>query len=137
MGVVRARGGVGTHWQPLNTFSPRKCEPSVGSGEEMRARWGAGGRGGESAGGCGHALACLCEPGLCSGEETRARGGVGGGGGEGAGGCGHALAALKYSLNIQKMQPGVSSGEAGVEWGVGGGGGEGAGGVGTQWQPTL
>ena len=50
VGVVRARGGVGTHWQPLNTFSP-----SVGSGEEMRARWGAGGGGGESAGGCGHA----------------------------------------------------------------------------------
>ena len=42
--------------------------------------------------------------------------GVGGGGGEGAGGCGHALAAFKYSLNIQKMQPGVGSGEAGVVW---------------------
>ena len=36
VGVVRARGGVGTHWQPLNTFSPRKCEASLGSGEEMR-----------------------------------------------------------------------------------------------------
>ena len=59
VGVVRARGGVGTHWQPLNTFSPRKCEPSLGSGEEMRARWGAGGGGGESAGGCGHALAAF------------------------------------------------------------------------------
>ena len=57
-----------------------------------------------------------CEPGLCSGEETRARGGVGGGGGEGAGGCGHALAAFKYSLNTQKMQPSVGSGEAGVVW---------------------
>ena len=43
VGVVRVRGGVGTHWQPLNTFSPRKCEPSLGSGEEMRARRGAGG----------------------------------------------------------------------------------------------
>ena len=59
VGVVRARGGVGTHWQPLNIFSPRKCEPSLGSGEEMRARWGAGGGGGESAGGCGHALAAF------------------------------------------------------------------------------
>ena len=58
VGVVRARGGVGTHWQP-NAFSPRKCEPSLGSGEEMRARWGAGGGGGESAGGCGHALAAF------------------------------------------------------------------------------
>ena len=38
------------------------------------------------------------------------------GGGEGAGGCGYALAAFKYSLNIQKMQPGVGSGEAGVVW---------------------
>ena len=46
-------------------------------------------------------------------------------GGEGAGGCGHALAAFKYSP--RKCKPGVSSGEAGVEWGVGGGGGEGAG----------
>ena len=64
---------------------------------------------------------------------------MGGGGGEGAGGCGNALAAFKYSLNIQKMQPGVGSGEAGVvwcgrwgwvEWGVGGGGGVGAGGCG-------
>ena len=35
---------------------------------------------------------------------------MGGGGGEGAGGCGHALAAFKYSLNTQKMQPGVGSG---------------------------
>ena len=75
MGVVRARGGVGTHWQPLNALSTRR----------------------------------KCEPGLC-------RGGVGGGGGEGAGGCGHALAAFKYSLNIQKMQPGVGSGEAGLVW---------------------
>ena len=41
-------GGVGTHWQPLNTLkTPRKCEPGVGSG------------GGEGAGGCGHALAAF------------------------------------------------------------------------------
>ena len=34
VGVMRARGGVGTHWQPLNTFkTPRKCKPGVGSGE--------------------------------------------------------------------------------------------------------
>ena len=31
----------------------------------------------------------------------------------------HALAAFKYSLNTQKMQPGVGSGEGGgVVWGV-------------------
>ena len=43
---------------------------------------------------------------------------MGGGGGEGAGGVWHALAAFRYSLNIQKMQPGVGSGsgEAGVVW---------------------
>ena len=82
------------------------------------ARPGWCGVGGEGAGGCGHALAAFkyslntkCEPGLCSGEETRAREAVRGGGGEGAGGCGHALAAFKYSLNVQKMQPGVGSGE--------------------------
>ena len=34
VGVVRARGGVGTHWQPLNTLeTPRKCKPGVSSGE--------------------------------------------------------------------------------------------------------
>ena len=27
-------GGVGTHWQPLNTLkTPRKCKPGVSSGE--------------------------------------------------------------------------------------------------------
>ena len=47
----------------------------------------------------------------------------------GAGGCGHALAAFKYSLNIQKMQPGVVVARPG--WcGVGAGGGEGRGAVG-------
>ena len=31
---MRARGGVGTHWQPLNTLkTPRKCKPGVGSGQ--------------------------------------------------------------------------------------------------------
>ena len=52
------------------------------------------------------------------------------------------LAAFEYSLNTQKMQPGVGSGEGGgvvwavgggeggVGWGVGGGGDEGAGGCG-------
>ena len=90
-----------------------------------------GSGGGEGAGGCGHALG----------------GGVGGGGGEGAGGRGHALAAFEYSLNTQKMQPGVGSGEGGgVVWAVGvvraGWGGVWAvgvvrarGGVGTHWQP--
>ena len=78
MWAVRARGGVGTHWQPLNTLkTPRKCKPGVGSG----------------------ALAAFkyrkCKPGVGSGQV-----GVGWGvGGEGAGGCGHALAAFKYSQN--------------------------------------
>ena len=41
------------------------------------------------------------------GEVVRARG------------RGHALAAFKYSLNTQKMQPGVGSGEGGgVVWAV-------------------
>ena len=56
---VGGGGGRGGVWARINTFSPRKCEPSLGSGEEMRARSGAGGRGGESAGGCGHALAAF------------------------------------------------------------------------------
>ena len=44
--AVRARGGVGTHWQPLNTLkTPRKCKPGVGSGE--------------AGVGCGHALAAF------------------------------------------------------------------------------
>ena len=54
VGVVRARGGVGTHWQPLNTVeTPNKCEPGLCIGEETRARGGVGG------------------------EVVRARGGVG------------------------------------------------------------
>ena len=59
---------------------------------------------------------------------------MGGGGGEDAGGCGHALAAFKYSLNTQKMQPGVGSGEGGgVVLAVGVV--RARGGVGTHWQP--
>ena len=51
VGVVRARGGVGTHWQPLNTLeTPRKCKPGVSSGE-AGVEWGVGGGGGEGAGG--------------------------------------------------------------------------------------
>ena len=47
------------------------------------------------------------------------------------GGRGHALAAFKYSLNTQKMQPGVGSGEGGgVVWAV-----RVRGCVGTHWQP--
>ena len=53
VGVVRARGGVGTHWQPLNTLeTPRKCEPGLCSGKRrlggvwavgvVRARGGVG-----------------------------------------------------------------------------------------------
>ena len=97
--------------------------------------------GGEGAGGCGHALAAfkyslntkkMRARSACVVARKRRPGGVwavgvvraGGvwarsgeaGCGEGAGGCGHALAAFKYSLNIQKMQPGVGSGEAGVVW---------------------
>ena len=54
--AVRARGRVGTHWQPLNTFkTPRKCKPGVGSGQ-VGVGWGVGG---EGAGGCGHALAAF------------------------------------------------------------------------------
>ena len=53
---MRARGGVGTHWQPLNTLkTPRKCKPGVGSGQ-VGVGWGVGG---EGAGGCGHALAAF------------------------------------------------------------------------------
>ena len=65
MWAVRARGGVGTHWQPLNTLktprplntlkTPRKCKPGVGSGQ-VGVGWGVGG---EGAGGCGHALAAF------------------------------------------------------------------------------
>ena len=59
LGVVRARGGVGTHWQPLNTLeTPRKCQPGVSSGE-AEVGWGVGGGGSEGAGGCGHALAAF------------------------------------------------------------------------------
>ena len=70
---MRARGGVGTHWQPLNTLkTPRKCKP-LNTLKTPRK----------------------CKPGVGSGQV-----GVGWGvGGEGAGGCGHALAAFKYSQN--------------------------------------
>ena len=55
MWAVRARGGVGTHWQPLNTLkTPRKCKPGVGSGQ-VGVGWGVAG---EGAGG-GHALAAF------------------------------------------------------------------------------
>ena len=57
--AVRARGGVGTHWQPLNALqTPRKCKPGVSSGEAGVA-WSVGGGGGEGAGRCGHALAAF------------------------------------------------------------------------------
>ena len=49
MGVVRARGGAGTHWQPSENAT--SGEAGVG--------WGVGGGGGEGAGGCGHALAAF------------------------------------------------------------------------------
>ena len=47
-GVWAVRGGVGTHWQPLNTLKTPSGEAGVG--------WGVGG---EGAGGCGHALAAF------------------------------------------------------------------------------
>ena len=53
MGGGGGEGGVVGHALAAFKYflNTRKCEPGVGSGEEMRARWGAGG------GGCGHALA--------------------------------------------------------------------------------
>ena len=80
---MRARGGVGTHWQPLNTLkTPRKCKPGVGSGQVAAFKYSQN--------------TWKCKPGVGSGQV-----GVGWGvGGEGAGGCGHALAAFKYSQNI-------------------------------------
>ena len=107
VGVVRARGGVGTHWQPLNTLkTPRKCKPGVGSGE-AGVGWGVGGGGVgvwavgvvRARGGVGthwQPSPRKRKPGVGSGEAGVGWG-VGGGGGEGAGGCGHALAAFKYS----------------------------------------
>ena len=73
VGVVRARGGVGTHWHP-----------GLCSGEETQARGGVGGGGGEGAGGVGthwqpfkYSLNTQkMQPGVGSGE-VRARGGVG------------------------------------------------------------
>ena len=97
---MRARGGVGTHWQPLNTLkTPRKCKPGVGSGQ-VGVGWGVGGEGAGGVGTHWQPLNTLktprkCKPGVGSGQV-----GVGWGvGGEGAGGCGHALAAFKYSQN--------------------------------------
>ena len=55
VGVVRARGGVGTHWQPLNTLNTKEMRASGEAG----VGWGVGARGGEGAGGCGHALAAF------------------------------------------------------------------------------
>ena len=44
MWAVRARGGVGMHWQPLNTLKTRrKCKPGVGSGQ-VGVGWGNPGR---------------------------------------------------------------------------------------------
>ena len=55
VGVVRARGGVGTHWQPLNTLETfKKCNQVW-----VVAMPGWCGVGGEGAGGCGHALAAF------------------------------------------------------------------------------
>ena len=97
---MRARGGVGTHWQPLNTLkTPRKCKPGVGSGQVgVGGVWAVRARGG--VGTHWQPLNTLktprkCKPGVGSGQV-----GVGWGvGGEGAGGCGHALTAFKYSQN--------------------------------------
>ena len=77
-----------------------------------------GGGGGEGAGGCGHALAAFkysLNTKKCNQVWVVARPGWCGVGGEGAGGVGTHWQPLN-SLNIQKMQPGVGSGEAGVVW---------------------
>ena len=96
MWAVRARGGVGTHWQPLNTLkTPRKCKPGVGSG---RPGWG-GVWAVRARGGVGthwQPLNTLKTPRNASQVWVGVGWGVGG---EGAGGCGHALAAFKYSQN--------------------------------------
>ena len=91
----------------------------MGSGEETRARWGAGDRGGEGAGGCGHALAAF----KYSLHTQKMQPGVGG-----RGGVVWAVGVVWQPLNTLS---GVSSGEAGVGWGVGRWGW----GVGTHWQP--
>ena len=59
VGVVRARGGVGTHWQLLNTLqTPSKCKPGVGSGEAgVGGVWAVGVV--RARGGVGHALAAF------------------------------------------------------------------------------
>ena len=97
---MSARGGVGAHWQPLNTLkTPRKCKPGVGSGQ-VGVGWGVAVRARGGVGTHWQPLNTLktprkCKPGVGSGQV-----GVGWGvGGEGAGGCGHALAAFKYSQN--------------------------------------
>ena len=51
MWAVRARGGVGTHWQPLNTL---KTCIGVGSGQ-VGVGWGVGG---EGAGGLPRSAQC-------------------------------------------------------------------------------
>ena len=106
VGVVRARGGVGTHWQPLNTLkTPRNASQvwvvARKRGGGMWAVWAVRARGG--VGTHWQPLNTLktprkCKPGAGSGEAGVGWG-VGGVGGEGVGGCGHALAAFKYSLN--------------------------------------
>ena len=112
---MRARGGVGRHWQPLNTLkTPRKCKPGVGSGEAgwngVWAVWAV--RAGGGVGTHWQPLNTLktprkCKPGVGSGEEERRPRwcGVGGGGDEGAGGCGHALAAIlsKHLANASQV----------------------------------
>ena len=83
------------------------------------ARPGWCGVGGEGAGGCGHALAAFKYSlnRSCVVARKRGPGGVWAVGVVRArGGVGTHWQPFKYSLNIQKMQPGVGSGEAGVVW---------------------
>ena len=117
--AVRARGGVGTHWQPLNLNTLYKHQDNASQVCAVARKRGPGGLWAVGVVRARHALAAF--------KYSLNIQKMGGGGAEGAGGCGHALAAFKYSLNIQSMQPGVGSGEAGVVWC---GGGEGAGGCG-------
>ena len=45
VGVVRARGGVGTHWQPLYTLNTKEMRARCGYSGEAGVGWGVGARG--------------------------------------------------------------------------------------------
>ena len=75
--AVRARGGPGTHWQPLISLeTPTKGCRNAGSA--VGGGGGGGGVGGEGAGGVGHAVAALK---YCINTYKRVEEWCGGGGG--------------------------------------------------------